>query len=259
MQTLWLDPGKLTINSSQSETNEHNYIIKNETTQNEHRISRKCNWHFITPEVCGRFWYYFRIIFFLNLLYKNVFIFLRKVCLKSYFHSVRWEVDVSNRGSRRCCCKYSLTNGEKLKEEGLWQWLVSWFVNVQVHSASSHSESILIVSKFMMLLYFWILTCFPMCNGNSSERVIMYFSHLLKCLSKSGVFEHIPSNVPPTCVFALKHIVGKAFLFHSGESEGRCSGSTHLQAAKTSLSQGSYHKTEWCTCSSVAVIQACSM
>lgn len=120
IQTLWLDPGKLTINSSQSETNEHNYIIKNETTQNEHRISRKCYWHFITPEVCGRFWYYFRIIFFLNLLYKNVFIFLRKVCLKSYFHSVRWEVDVSSRGSRRCCCKYSLTNGEKLKEEGLW-------------------------------------------------------------------------------------------------------------------------------------------
>lgn len=68
-------------------------------------------------------------------------------------------------------------------------------------------------------------------------------SHLLKCLSKSGVFEQIP----PTCVFALKcikRIVGKAFLFHSGESEGRCCGSTQLQAAKTSLSQGSYLKTQ---------------
>lgn len=80
---------------------------------------------------------------------------------KSYFHSMRWEVDVSSRGNRRGCCKYSLTNEEKLKRNRLWQWFLSWFVNVQVHYASSHSKSIMIVSKFKMLLYFWILTCFP--------------------------------------------------------------------------------------------------
>lgn len=158
----------------------------NQAIQNECRISRKCYWHFVTPKVCGSFWYYAGRVF-LNLLYETLFIFLRSL---NYFHS-----DVSGGGSRRGCCKYSLTNKENLKGERLWKWLISWFVNIQVHSASSQSKSITIVGKFKVLLYFWILTCFPMCSGNSSERVITYFSYHLKCLSRSGVFKHVPPQL----------------------------------------------------------------
>lgn len=151
---------------------------------------------------------------------------------RSCFHSV--EVDVSSRDSRGGHCKYKW---REAKGERLWQWLVLWFVNVQVHSVSSHSKSIMIVSKFKMLFYFWILTCFPVCNGCAGERVVTYFSYFLKGLSKSGVFEH----VPPQLVLALKQLkcIAEepfAFLFCSGESNGRYCGSTRLESAKTSFS-----------------------
>lgn len=181
-------------------------------------------WHFVTPKVCGSFWHYVGRIF-MNLPYNSVFISLRKVCLRVIF--ILWEADVSSRDSRGGYCKYSLTNEEKLKGKDCGNDL--WFVNVQVHSASSHSKSIMIVSKFKMLFYFWILTCFPVCNGYAGERVITYFSSLLKGLSKSGVFEHIPPQLV-LAVKQLKCIAEKlfAFLFHSGESHGRYCGSTRL-------------------------------
>lgn len=97
-------------------------------------------WRFITPQVCGNFWYYVGSIF-LNLLYKNVFISLRKACLRVIF-ILRWEADVSSRASRRGCSKYSQTNEEKLNGKGcdndlsrdLWMFQFILLLHIQNQS-----------------------------------------------------------------------------------------------------------------------------